>query len=366
MHVALIIDEDRLAGEGPMLARLAAGLVEGGVQVTAVLPEGRPLPESRGGEACATKPARLEVKMGVPPWMRRPRALHLAAALEAAPPDLLHAVGEKAWKVGLDVARVIDRPVTLDLFAADQVQRAPDSRTAPRLAAYIVPTEPIAEALRQRVGAELVSVVPLGVLVPTETQAPLADPEKAIALAIIGTGRDIAAYRAMLTGLSRLTREFPQIQACLELRGPSEHEIWRHARRLDLLGHISAIVDAALHRPLLTGCDVLIAPERIGHVRSVLLQAMAVGMPLVVGEDPFLDMLVPDQTAIVIREADPEEWATQLRRLLAEPQLAHNLGASAREWVASRHRVSDQVSKLMAAFEQVLSGGAHTFVDTAI
>ncbi|MHC4415444.1 MAG: glycosyltransferase family 4 protein [Planctomycetota bacterium] len=363
MHVGLIIDEERLACEQSLHDRVSVGLVEAGVRLTRVVPHTRPVIEPGAGEKPKAPAARVEVRMNVPPWMRRGRAHRLAGAMESAVPDLLHAVGEQAWRVGLDLAKVIDRPVTLDVWSAEQARRVPHSRVASRVAGYIVPTEPMAEALRQRVDTELVSVVPTGIVVPREPHTVLVDPEDAIALAIIGSGQDVGAYKAMLSGLSHLTVDFPQIQACLELRGAHEHDIWRHARRLDLLGHVSAIVDAALHRSLLTGCDILVVPERNGEVRSLMIQAMACGMPLVASDDPFLDMLVADQTAIVVGEADPDEWARQLRRLLVEPELARNLGASARAWVANRHRMGDHVAKLLAAFEQVLSGGAHSFVD---
>ncbi len=130
---------------------------------------------------------------------------------------------------------------------------------------------------------------------------------------------------------------------------------------LSLLGHISAIDDAALLRPLITGCDVFVIPERFGQVRSLLIQAMAFGMPVVASDDPFLDMLVGDETALIVSEADPDEWADQLRRVITGPDLAHRLGASARSWVADHHQSQDQIGKLVAAFEGIMSGGAHNF-----
>ncbi len=357
MHIALIVDEERLESEESLYQGICTGLIANDVQLTVVLPE-------PAGDVLVSEPdeiERIEVRMKVPPWMRRSRAHQIAGMLEAGVPDLLHAVGEDAWKVGLDLARVLDRPVTLDLWAAEQVARVPHSRSAKRVAAYIAPTEPIAESLRQRVDAELVSHVPIGVVVPSSVPSVLQRHDESIGLAIVGTGRDMPAYRAMLTGLSRVTRELPQIQACLELRGPFEHEIWRLARRLDLLGHISTIVNAARHRPLLTGCDLIIWPEQLGIVRSLLLEAMASGLPVLAAWDPNLDMLIHQQTAHLVGEPDPDEWARRLRQLLGEPEAARRLGASARAWVETNNLLDDHVAALQRAFGQVISGGAHVF-----
>jgi glycosyltransferase involved in cell wall biosynthesis len=158
-----------------------------------------------------------------------------------------------------------------------------------------------------------------------------------------------------------LISDLPQIQACLELRGPGEHEIWRHARRLDLLGHISSVVDAAMHRPLLTGCDVLVLPERQGQVRSIVLESLAAGMPAVTADDPYLDILVPDETALIVDHAVPDDWTDKLHSVLTDPTVAPRLAANARRMVAEGHRPEEHADRLAAAFRQVVSGGAHAF-----
>lgn len=358
MHVGLIIDGERLLRERALLERLAAGLIEQGSAVTAILPDAG----SGDADGDFSGVARVTVPMKVPPWMKRARAGRLAEALEAGSPDLLHAFGDHAWPVGLDLARVIDRPLTLEVWSADQARRAPHHRSTAHLAGYVAPNEPIADLLRQRTEADLVAVVPLGIPVEPAREHPA--PERGTpSVAIIGSGQDPAAYRAMLTGLSRIAKDAPQPQVCLELRGPCEHEIWRQARRLDLLGLISPIVDASLHRALLTGCDVLVIPERLGEVGSLVLEAMALGMPIVAAEDPYLDMLVADETAILVTHPDADEWATRLREVLDDADLAHRIGSAARDLVARRNRVPDQLSRLSSAYEQILRGGAHAFAD---
>lgn len=357
MHLALIIDQERLRREHAMLQRITDGLREHDVQVTLVLPATLDPDETHP----VLGDTEVRARMQVPLWMRRARARHVAGTLTNGTPDLIHAIGGQAWTVALDLCRVIDRPVTLDVWSADLLKRIPPGRAATFVAAYVAPTDPLADAVRQRVGPDLVTVVPLGVEVPKAPRKVLVDREDSMTLAIVGSGRDLAAYRAMLTGLSRLISEFPQIQACLELRGPAEHEIWRQARRLDLLGHISTIVDAASHRPLLTGCDVLVMPERLGQVRSILLEAMAGGMPVVAADDPYLDMLSHNQTALIVDQTEPDDWTEKLRLILTDAQLPLRLGAAARSLVHDRYRPAAQGEKLAGIFRQVISGGAHTF-----
>ncbi len=355
MHVALIIDDERLERERQSLDRTAAGLDALGVRVTAVLPEAE---TGADLELPGVSPAAVvRTRMKVPAWFRPARARRLAAGLSQQVPDLAYAVGAAAWPVGIDIARVLGCPLVLDVWSAELLRHVPRGRGAAHVAGFVAPTEPIADAIRRRAGADLVSLVPPGVDVPRRPRRVRA-PEGAIAIAIIGSGRDLAAYRAVLEALGGIVRALPQPQACLELRGPAAHEIWRLARRLDLLPYVSSIADAAHHRTLLVGCDVLVIPERFGQMRTLILEAMALAMPIVAADDPFLSMLVPDRTALIVGADDPDEWAAQVRRVLEDDHLAARLGRAARALVAEHHRPDAQVERLAEALQAALSGGA--------
>ncbi len=351
MHIALIVDSERLVSESAMIRELTLGLGDQGIQITAILPQAAPRePQPEPPVASAV----IEARLAVPPWLRRPRAARVAAALAGTMPDLIYAVGADTWTLASDLSRAIERPLVLDVWSAALMRRVPVALPgAPLRVAYVVPTEPLAAALRGRGAADSVSVVPIGVEAPAEPREVLASVADSVTLAIIGSGQDGEGMKAALAGLSSVLGDFPQIQACLELRGPGEHVIWRHARRLELLGHVSTIGQASLHRALIGGCDVLVVPERAGEARSVMLEAMAGGMALLAADDPFLDMLVADETALVVIQ---DEWADKLRRLLAEPGLARQLGRAARSWVSRHNTPGLQVDRLIGALEGVLAG----------
>ena len=365
MYVVMIIDEERLAHEGRMLDRVCAELIKEEIEVSRIVPDDLPPEQAEQIESDIQFTSQIEAPMAVPPWMRRIRAERLAEDLGSATPDVIHAVGQGAWRAGMDLAGEIDRPVALDVWSMGLARRAPRGRGAGRVAAYLVPTKPILKAVhRRRIDPDLVSLIPLGVNVPQQARQVLTDTSEEIAVAIIGSGRDVAAYRALLTGLARSVRDFPQLQICMELRGRHAHDIWRHAQRLELLGNISAVRDAAPHAALIAECDVLIIPERYGEVRSIVLEAMASGVAIIASEDPALEALVGDETATVVREPSAVQWATELRRLFADPDRARALGAAGRELVMVRHRVQDQIAALVATFRKVLSGDTIAFAGT--
>jgi glycosyltransferase involved in cell wall biosynthesis len=208
------------------------------------------------------------------------------------------------------------------------------------VAAYLAWTAPIAEALRQRVDSELVSVVPPSVELPAAPRRILEAPERSITITIIGGGRDMSAYAALLAALSAVARETPQLQAAIELRGPHAHDIC-------------------------TGCDVLLMPERYGEVATLPLQAMAEGMAIVAAADGALDMLVDGQTALLTEGADTEGWLRHLRRLLQDPPAARRLGDAARRRVQAGHLCAHQVEALTRTVQGILSGGAYRLGEAA-
>ncbi|MCZ6836611.1 MAG: glycosyltransferase, partial [Planctomycetota bacterium] len=186
-----------------------------------------------------------------------------------------------------------------------------------------------------------------------------------ISIAISGSGRDVPAYRAMLGGLSRINREYPNLHIFLELRGTGQHEIWRYAQKLKLMGRISCLSDASPNRRLLTQCDMMLLPERYGELYSIMLEAMANGMAIIASHDSMLDMLRPDETALQADTVSPEEWANLIRRSIQDPEASRQLGHRARAWVKEHHSTNTQVDALIEALNHVVTGGTYSFAEAA-
>jgi len=300
--------------------------------------------------------ARIETPMRVLPWMRRSRTAQIVEELQRATPDAFYAIGEEARALGADLSRAINRPMIIDVWSRAQAETASRGRTA-IVAGYITPCQGIAAVLKQRVDAAMVSVVPMGVAAPTQPRQILNKPEESCALAVIGQANDASAYDSLLRGISAVAQMRPLAQVFLELRGPREHEIWRIAERLDLLGNVSTIAHAAQYRTLVTDCDLLLIPESSGELRSIMLEAMALGMPVIAREDRALDILADGQTALLVRKSHADEWKSLVLRLLDDPAAARQLGLRGRQAVLADHRSSEQVNRLIRALESLLGSG---------
>jgi glycosyltransferase involved in cell wall biosynthesis len=202
----------------------------------------------------------------------------------------------------------------------------------------------------------------MGVAVARRPRRPLADADRPPAVAVLGGARDVHAYASMLGGVARALKQQPALQVFLELHGPHEHDIWRAAERLGLLGATSAIGPAAQHRSLLLRCDVILWPERFGELRSILLEAMAMALPVVAAADAPLDMLIDGQTARLVGAPFSDvAWEQSLASVLTDVTSAQAMGMRAREHVIANHRSTAHVEALMQTLAQVGGQDAYAF-----
>ncbi len=364
MHVALVIDEERLVREHGAINRLTVALLGEGLQITRIVPESLLDVEPRY-ERVMSLCRRYGVLFDVLPWMRRSRVTTITEDLENSPIEIVHVIGEKGWTLGLDLGRAFDCPVTIELDQGSQVLRVPRGRGGRNVAAYIAPTLPIAEALRLRVDSDLVSYVPAGVAIAPQPQHIFENAEGSVAIAILGKACELGVYRAMLDALARLSKRYPQLQLFLELPTSRSHEIWRHAQRVGLLPRLSAMGHASDHRQLITRCDLALLPECGGVVRSVLLELLARGIPVVATADPWFDFLIEGETAAIVSGLDVDEWDKRIAALIEHPEMARAHGLKARDWVAANRPSSAQAAALIDTLTQAVSGSALPFVAPA-
>ncbi len=112
--------------------------------------------------------------------------------------------------------------------------------------------------------------------------------------------------------------------------------------------------------------SVAALPSRIEGLSLALLEAMALGLPVLAsdaGGNP--DLITPDVTGLLAPPLDPRAWAAALERLLADPGLAARLGRGARDLVRRDHTLertvlgTEGVYREALARRAALSGGAH-------
>lgn len=173
---------------------------------------------------------------------------------------------------------------------------------------------------------------------------------------VVFTGRCSAAKG--IDELLQATRELLQEHPSLELELAGDGDLEAVAKRADELGLAGKVtlhgwVGGRQRDAMLARATVFVLPSHAEGLPVSLLEAMAAGCPVVasdVGGIP--DVVVDGFNGLLVPAGDAGALARAMRRLLADPALAAEMGRAARATIASRFTPERAVAKL----ESVYSG----------
>lgn len=353
MHAALLSNTAWLDEELAQLHHLVVGLMDESVRVTQLLPEG-----AAESDISAFGHRVFWPERGMR-WRRTQAIAASAGELSALRVDLIHALDGRLWPGALRLAERVGCAAVLTSQSIMDLPRvrALLRRATPDRVALTATTEPLRMALQEVVGPEWsVRGLPQGVH-PGEALGgvePDEEPGARRCLAVVGSGAMDLQYEAFLRGAAEVIAAYPTLQLFVDGMGSDQHELWRAVNRMGLLSNISLIPRRLGHREMLLRADALVQPQALGRSRSLSLQAMAKGMPVLAAQDPALDYLLPDVSAWVHDEPTPDDWAQLIRRLLEQPNEARALGASAQQWIAEHRLASTQVDGVLRVYRELL------------
>ncbi|MEZ6242922.1 MAG: glycosyltransferase [Phycisphaerales bacterium] len=364
MHVLLLTDSIFAVRERALLLRLELGLVGEGVRVSVAAPTevvGRPEFDILG--------APVSYRAGSLSITRRMRASRLARDLaggaasdKGAPVDLVHVFGGAAWGMGVELCRMWEVPLVLELWRLGLVDRARSVAGSMREPPVLIAPDPAIEraALRDARGA-VVRLVPWGAQ-PRPEQHEILNESRAPAIVLVGFGRDEVSSARAFEGIAQVMDVHKDALLFVDSDAATRLGVWKRAARLGIRERVSLIARLEDRRDLVLRADVIVHPDARGEQRSLLLDAMASSMVVVATEDRAVGALVDGQTArLVPSGATPGMWAETLTNVLENREAARALGVSARAFARSKHRVSAHVSGVLDVYEWTVGRKAMAF-----
>lgn len=105
---------------------------------------------------------------------------------------------------------------------------------------------------------------------------------------------------------------------------------------------------------ILRAADVFVLPSRSEGMPNALLEALAVGVPCVVGDRPYADFLDDGFNCMKVDPDGIDQLANALLRLAASEQLRQELGRASRS-VAEMHSQQGRLDRLESLFQQAIS-----------
>lgn len=232
------------------------------------------------------------------------------------------------------------------------------------LDAIVVPSQPMAQKLRDYGVSTPLHVIPTGL---PESQFIRGDGQRFRAAHGIGPERRIALFVGrvafeknidfLLDVVAHAHRQRPDLLLVIAGEGPALPALRRKARLAGLSEHVRFVGylprDSGL-RDCYAAADVFTFASLTETQGLVLLEALAIGLPVLAIPALGAAEIVGPQRGAIAAAGTPQEFAGQLTALLEQPQRLADLGregiAFAREWDAAT-----QAARLAALYREIIA-----------
>lgn len=349
MHVALLTNRAWLDEELTSFQHLVVGLIDERVRVAQVVPEEVPSEDLSGfGDHVPWRESSVAA-------LNRYRIADLDDVLGGLGVNLIHAMDGRLWRAGLKLSASMGVPIILSACSKLDIKLA--QRVLPGLdparVAVTAATEPIARAIREHADPDLM-IQTIGTGVHShDVKARSPSTDQALCVIVSGNGILDPDYEALLGGIAEFIQRYPMAQFFFDGQGAGQHQLWKAASAMRLLGNVSLTPRRLGHRDLLLKSHALVHPQTLGKSRSLILRAMARGLPILARHDPYLDYLIDGQTAVVLTDPGPGDWARELDRLITDTQATADLCQRAQQWVRSNRPTSHQINGVLDTYRRI-------------
>ncbi len=338
---------------------LSLGLSAAGVEVIFVCPPGSEVEALAAGGGLTVRPLALE------PGARRANAAALAELVASHRPDLVNSQSARDRKalVRLRLTGRLPMPLVLTRRQMPRtffLENWLASRAADRVVAV---SGAVAAALRRRgTPARKLAVIPNG-LVLARVDGRVSDralfdwkdrigwEAKRRTIGIVARPKD---QDVVLQALGRVRTPVRLVLAGVDPATP----IGARARAVGAPHAVVCVPFTPDVAPLYRLLEVVLLPSRIEGFSQALLEAMALGKPVIAsaaGGNP--ELIRHEADGLLVPPLDPAAWAAAIERVLGDAALAARLGEAARVTARVTFSLDRTVERTLALYRSLAEGG---------
>jgi len=363
MRVVHVNTERTWRGGESQVFNLMRGLRARGHQVEAVTLPGSALAQRCLEEGLAAVPLRMRSDADLPAAMR------LARHLRRNPADILHAQTARAHSIAL-VARMLGAPARL---VVSRRLDFPIRRTPPNLwkyrsrfvDGYIAVAGVIRDILVDAgVRPDRVTVINSSIELNrfTDVGDHRADVRRELGIPpgapLVGNVAALAWHKGqkdLVAAMRPVIDAVPEARLVIVGGGDEREPIERLVRDLGLSDRVVLTGTRRDIPRLLTAFDLFCMPSYLEGLCNSVLEAFAVGVPVVATRAGGLPEIVDHETTgLLAPPRDPAALAAAIVRLLSEPDLAQRVRDAGRRLVRERYGVDRMVASTEAYYRLVL------------
>jgi len=145
----------------------------------------------------------------------------------------------------------------------------------------------------------------------------------------------------LVRAASRIKQEFPDAKVLCVGGGPLRSKMAEEVRKLGLEDTVVLLGEAPDGAGLISSFDVFVLPSLWEGLPFVLIEAAALGKPIVATDVEGNNEVITDgETGLLVPAQDPEALAGAVIRLLRDRKMAKRLAASAKKFIPPRHTLA--------------------------
>ncbi|MCX5895146.1 MAG: glycosyltransferase [Proteobacteria bacterium] len=193
------------------------------------------------------------------------------------------------------------------------------------------------------------------------SRAQLPVPEDAKVIALIGRFHKQKGHLTLIEAVKMLLKELPACHVLFAGEGAEEVCIRTAVEEAGLSEHIHflGVINNVAH--LLPVIDIVVLPSLWEGLPNIVLEAMAVGLPVVASRIEGMDEVVLDgETGILFTPGDSQSLSKALRLLMHDEQMAKRMGATGRKHVKEKFQLQKTVQQTLHIYDTLLNRGNQT------
>jgi len=275
--------------------------------------------------------------------------------------DLVHAWGAGSYRAAVEIAAACDAGLVLDYsseFATPKLRKLNRSisglggESAPRVC-VVAADESLADRARSFLADSDVRTLSWGV--PEVVSTTSRDAHAPLSVSVMCTGRSRRDVIHALNAISEVRATHPEMIVFLDEQAlDSNASIHRHVESIGLEDCLSVIGNMESARELILETDVLVAPDLRHEHRSLVLEAVARGMGVVVREGSFLSEDVPEDAPFILSRPDCACVREAILACIVDEDRVRERCARATSYIRKDHDASRHLSGIIDAYESVI------------
>lgn len=191
------------------------------------------------------------------------------------------------------------------------------------------------------------------------------DPHDRVVL-LMGRLEPQKGHMVLLEALAHVRHYFPRLRLICAGEGSLRNELQQRTEALGLSDAVRFVGYQSNVRDWLALADFSVLPSFYEGLPLAAIESLAAGRTMIAtAVDGTPEVVVNEQTGLIVPPGDPNALAAAITRLLREPALRHRLAEAGREFVLERFSCERQIQKTqdlyIRAFDEKVSRGVRQF-----